>query len=160
MKDVLTAQFATVNQLAGVNLAGVREDHSRAAPSSGGHCMNWVLGHLTDTYNSFLPVLGEEMVWADGQGRPYARGSQPLGEGEGLPWNELLAAWEAASTRFQQGLEAFDEARWSDKAPFSPLDDPDETMGSLLALLVFHQSYHVGQLGLLRRVAGLDTAVK
>ncbi len=44
-------------------------------------------------------------------------------------------------------------------APFSPRNDPDETVGSLLTLIAFHQAYHTGQTGLLRRVAGHDGAI-
>ncbi len=46
------------------------------------------------------------------------------------------------------------------KAPFSPKDDENETVGSLLAGLAFHEAYHTGQLGILRRVSGADGAVK
>lgn len=160
MKTLLMDQFMMINRVAALNLAGIDEGKCRITPGGNGHCMNWVLGHLTDTYNAFLPLVGKEVVWSDGQGRPYARGSQPLGDGRGLPWSELLVTWEAASSLFQEGLQVFDESRWNDKAPFSPRKNPDETLGSLFSLLVFHQSYHVGQLGILRRLAGLDTAVK
>jgi hypothetical protein len=45
-------------------------------------------------------------------------------------------------------------------APFSPTGNPDETVGSLLAAISFHEAYHVGQTGLLRRVVGREGVVK
>jgi len=160
MKHMMLAQYRATGRIAKVNLAGVTQEQDRVTPPVGGNCINWVLGHLTDTYNSFLPILGQEKVWQQEEGKPYARGSEPLAPGVGLAWDRLLADWQEAESRFLAGLEAFDPDRFADKAPFSPLDDPNETMGSLLGLLVFHQAYHVGQLGVLRRVAGLETGVK
>jgi uncharacterized damage-inducible protein DinB len=43
--------------------------------------------------------------------------------------------------------------------PDSPTGDPDETLGSLLAVALFHQAYHAGQLGILRRIAGESGAI-
>ena len=45
------------------------------------------------------------------------------------------------------------------EAPFSPTDNPDETIGSLLAGLSFHEAYHAGQIGLLRRIVGKQGAL-
>jgi uncharacterized damage-inducible protein DinB len=45
-------------------------------------------------------------------------------------------------------------------APFSPTNNPKETVRSLLATVFFHQAYHVGQTGLLRRIAGKEGAIK
>ncbi|MEO8090106.1 MAG: hypothetical protein ABI703_07410 [Gemmatimonadales bacterium] len=43
---------------------------------------------------------------------------------------------------------------YDDRGGVALTGDPDETVGSNLATLVFHQAYHVGQTGGLRRVAG------
>ncbi len=160
IKTTLLAQYGVTGALAMENLAGVNEKQSRLTPPSGGNCLNWVLGHLTDTYNSFLPLVGQEPIWQAEEGKPYSRHSAPLAEGAGQTWADLLTAWKTADERFRAGVAAFPEDRWDEKAPFSPVNNPDETMGSLLAILVFHQAYHVGQLGVLRRVAGLEAAVK
>jgi hypothetical protein len=46
------------------------------------------------------------------------------------------------------------------KPPRNLTSDPDETVGSNLATFVFHESYHVGQTGVLRRVAGKQGVIK
>jgi len=68
--------------------------------------------------------------------------------------------FEAVEKRFQASLSGIDESGLQDKAPYSPFDDPQETLGSLLGFLLLHQAYHAGQIGLLRRVAGLEGAIK
>lgn len=39
-------------------------------------------------------------------------------------------------------------------APFSPTGNSDETVGTLLASIAFHEAYHLGQTGLSRRLLG------
>ncbi len=43
--------------------------------------------------------------------------------------------------------------------PDGPTGNPEETVGSLLAVVMFHQAYHSGQLGILRRIAGESGAI-
>jgi hypothetical protein len=46
------------------------------------------------------------------------------------------------------------------KPPQNMTGDPNETVGSNLVTFVFHESYHVGQTGVLRRVAGKPGVIK
>ena len=88
-------------------------------------------------------------------------GNDTLTGGDGtLPWPDLVAAWEEVQKRFLAAFESFDEARAAEKGPYSPGGNPDETLGSLLALVAFHQAYHLGQIGLARRLAGEEGALK
>ena len=45
------------------------------------------------------------------------------------------------------------------EAPFSPTGNPNETVGSLLASIAFHEAYHLGQTGLSRRLLGKTGAL-
>jgi hypothetical protein len=56
-------------------------------------------------------------------------------------------------------LRQFPAQRLAEKAPFSPTNDPNETVGSLIAGFVFHDAYHAGQTGLLRRIAARGGAI-
>ena len=145
----------------GQNLDGVDHGASLVAPQPGGNCINWVLGHLVEVYESVLPMLGQERVLDEGALARYARGTEPLTEAaEALPLDDLRGAWAEATARFAAGLEGLEEDALDRPAPFSPGDDPDETVGSLLLTVLFHQIYHAGQLGLLRRLVGLDGAIR
>jgi len=44
-------------------------------------------------------------------------------------------------------------------APFSPTGNPNETTGTLLASIAFHEAYHLGQTGLSRRLLGKPGAL-
>ncbi len=40
------------------------------------------------------------------------------------------------------------------------MNDEKETIGSLMAGMAFHEAYHCGQLGVLRRMAGAEGIIK
>jgi uncharacterized damage-inducible protein DinB len=120
-----------------------------------------VLGHLLWTYEGVLPLLGREPVLPRGAVERYARRGAPLAEGEEpMPLAELQAAWDRAADRVDQGLASLADEALDRPAPFSPSDNPNETVGSLIATVLFHQTYHSGQLGVLRRVAGKAGAIR
>ncbi len=57
-----------------------------------------------------------------------------------------------------EGLAQVTEDQLSQKAPISPTENPDETIGSLLSTFAFHDAYHIGQTGVLRRIVGKAAA--
>ena len=159
--DLFRHQAHLVRQVVGMNLAGVTHDESLAHPPGGGNSINWVLGHLVWTYEGALPLLGREPVLPKGAVERYARGSAQLADGEEpLPLADLQAAWDRANDRIDQGLAALPDDALDRPAPFSPGNDPNETVGSLISTVLFHQTYHGGQLGVLRRVAGKAGAIR
>lgn len=126
-----------------------------------GNCLNWVVGHLVAIYGRVLPLLGQEPALDPGEAARYDRGSEPLADpAAALPLERLLDAWDEASRRFDAGLAALAPEAMDRPAPFSPSGDPDETVRSLLVTVVFHQGYHSGQTGILRRVAGREGAIR
>ncbi len=70
-----------------------------------------------------------------------------------------MAAWDEATTRVDAGLAALPVEVLGHPVPHSPENDPDETIRSLLSTIFFHQAYHAGQTGVLRRVIGKPGAI-
>ena len=62
--------------------------------------------------------------------------------------------------RLLEGLSEVPDETWSSPAPPRPGGDPDETIGTLLTFLVFHEAYHVGQLGVIRRALGYEGVIR
>lgn len=136
------------------------QEESLVNPAPGGNCMNWVLGHLLCVYDRILPVLGQSSLMDSEHLKQYDRGSSPLCEPvEALPLKELLSAWDEAVKRLDAGLAGLTPERLDEPAPFSPTNYAKETMRSLLTTVFFHQSYHAGQAGMLRRIAGKQGAM-
>jgi len=159
--DTFRHQARMTRYVVGINLDGITQEESLVQPQPHGNCANWVLGHLVYTYGRALPLLGQEPVLAPESLARYERGSSPiLDASDARDVGELLAAWNATSERVDAGLANLDPDTLDTPAPFSPSNNPDETVRSLLATVLFHQAYHAGQTGLLRRIAGKDGAIK
>jgi hypothetical protein len=160
--EVLREQARVIHRVLRMNVKGLTQEDTLIQPQPGGNCMNWVVGHLVSTYNiAVLPLLGQEPVLSADILERYGRGSAELREpGEALPMDELLTAWDEATNRVDAGLAAITAETLNRPAPFSPRNNPDETVRSLLTIMMFHQSYHCGQTGLLRRMAGKQGAMK
>jgi uncharacterized damage-inducible protein DinB len=142
------------------NLEGISHEESLIQPRPAGNCLNWVLGHLVSIYNQLLPLLERPQVLPGGTLALYARGSSPITRpSEAMPLQDLVRAWNEAAARVDAGLAELPAERLIERVPESPTGDPDETVGSLLLTVLFHQAYHAGQLGILRRIAGKPGAI-
>ncbi|HEX2205183.1 MAG TPA: DinB family protein [Longimicrobium sp.] len=153
-------QAGMVRAVVRMNLESVTHEESLARPEPGGNCLNWVLGHLLVVYNHFLPLVGQAPVMEPSTLARYDRGSAPLTDpAEALPLADLVAAWERTVERVDAGLGTLTPDVLDRPAPHSPSGDPDETVRSLVSTVLFHQAYHAGQAGVLRRVAGKPGAI-
>ncbi|MFQ5349951.1 MAG: DinB family protein, partial [Thermoanaerobaculia bacterium] len=152
MNSVALTQFEVAKMVLQMNLEGVTHEESLISPASGGNCLNWVVGHLVSAYNKLLPGIGGESVWDAERQALYDRGSDPILAERAVPFDLLMADFAAAHGRVVERVAALTANELAAPAPYSPVNNPDETLGSLINLLAFHQSYHTGQTGLLRRV--------
>lgn len=160
--EILREQAKVVHRVLRMNVEGLTQEESLIQPQGGGNCLNWVVGHLVHVYNDFLlQLLGQEPVLGKDVLARYGRGSGELHHAsEALPLTELLAAWDESSKRLDAGLAAVTPETLDKPAPYSPRKNPDETIRSLLTISMFHQAYHCGQSGLLRRMAGKEGAMR
>ena len=137
------------------NLAGITHGESLRAPDSGGNSLNWVLGHLLFYRNQMSSLLGAPPAWDSSLAGRYARGSAPLGpDDDPEPFEALRAGLE----RSQELLVA--ALRDASAETLATADERGEPVAQRLALLAFHEGYHGGQIGLLRRLLGHAGAIR
>ena len=138
---------------------GLTQEDSLIQPKPAGNCLNWVVGHLLCVYDQMLPLLGQASVMQPGALKRYERGSAPIkSASEAMELSYLLTGIEEAVARMDAGLQGLSEETMDSPAPFSPTGRP-ETVRSLVSLILFHQAYHTGQAGMLRRLAGKNGAI-
>jgi len=158
---VLREQVQAIQRVLRGNTEGLTEADCLVQPQPGGNCLNWVVGHLACIWDMVLPAVGQKPVLGKEALQRYDRGSAELHEaGEALPLEMLLGACDEAAKRMDEGLASLTDEKLDELAPFSPRKKADETVRSLLSLVMFHQAYHVGQTGLLRRIAGKEGKIK
>ena len=158
-KDVLKAQYYFFYLTAKGNLDGLSAEDSVKQPSPGGNCANWILGHLVSAQNGVMGLVGEEPVWDDERVRGEGPARPITSAEEALDWDAMVSGLVASEDRLMAALDGLTEEQL-DEGGFTDPFGNEVTRGEFLSLLAFHQAYHAGQLGLSRRLAGLEGAIR
>jgi uncharacterized damage-inducible protein DinB len=157
VQDALARQFAAMYATAASNLDGFTQERSLVQPGPGGNCANWILGHMVSVHNGVMRLVGETPVWENDQ---LARaGWNPITDpSQAIEWNTLREHFLDSRERCVDAISKMSDAALADAVP-NPFGG-NTTRGELLSSLSYHQAYHVGQLGIVRRIAGLEGKVK
>ena len=157
LTDVLTTQFRMTDFIAQKNLEGITHEESLVRAADTGTHINWIVGHIVGIRNRVLPSLNQQPVWDADTTTGYCTG---LAGQQLLPFDEIVRAFHESTERLIAGVAQATDADYASKAPFSPGNNPDETLGTLLMKCTVHEGYHLGQTGILRRVAGKEGAIR
>ena len=140
-----------------MNLVGLTHEESLIQPKPAGNCLNWIVGHILANRAGLLGLLGQGPVWNEQEAKPYQRGSKPLTDpGMAQNLDEMVALLETAQESILAGLSKISEEAL--QAP-APSGKEGETVETGLSGLVFHEAYHVGETGILRRLLGHPGAI-
>ena len=137
------------------NLEGLTDDEALVAPAPGGNCVNWLVGHILLYRDVVHRLLGLAPAWEASLpgSEPYGRGSHgPMPKG--APTLAVLgAARERSQAQVLERLEQVGAERLAERA------SETMTVAERLGFLGFHEAYHVGQVGLSRRLLGKAGAI-
>jgi hypothetical protein len=155
--EMLIDNFRFTHRLIHMQTDGLTHADSLLQLPFRGNCLNWVLGHIVDNRNNVLKLVGAQPVFTKEEASIYGHGSDPVtGEGKALPLERLLADLDEAQNRVAAALESISPEAlaaeievWKGKTP----------LVEHLGFLNWHETYHVGQLELLRQLAGKNDAV-
>ena len=143
-----------------MNWKDITHEQSLIQPQPAGNCLNWVVGHLLCIYNNALPLVKQQPLMEKSRLKQYDRGAKPITDGHNaMRFEELVKGLESAVAKWNEGLGGMSEKELDGPAPFSPSNNPKETVRSLLTTVSFHQAYHAGQTGVLRRIIGKSGAI-
>ena len=131
-------------------LEGLDHDDSVQQPPFDGNCINWIVGHVVVARCNFMMMLDVPSIWGMEKCRRYIPGSAPVtGSGDGVPFDSLLADLERTQEQLFTAL-----SRVSVEELCAVRDD--QTIGEHLISYHAHESYHLGQLGILRQLIGKE----
>jgi len=150
-------QYGMLARIMQLNTDGVTHEESlvRAVPT-GSH-INWVLGHVVATRCLLLLGLRQESPWSEETLAIYRRGSSGAVEANYLPFDEIVRAFHVTQERILSGIGTVSDEEMITVSSASPKPEP---AGATLLRLAIHEGYHLGQIGILRRVAGKDGTIK
>lgn len=139
---------------------GLTHEQSLLQPPMRGNCMNWVVGHIVQSRDRMLRAVGETPCWPPEHVQRYERDSPPILDGsDALPFEQMLADLAEQHQRLSAWLKAATPEAMEVIAPSVIVGISEWTRAQWLHFLIWHETYHLGNLELLRQLAGTDDKV-
>lgn len=134
-------------------LEGLDDEMARRRVSQRTNNVAFIASHVVDARYFLAGYLG---VTVTNPFKELLGGLKSIAEFTEFPViREILAAWHDVSGILEERLARLTAAELRAPSPQSfPIDDASVLGG--LAFLIQHESYHLGQLGLLRKCLGLE----
>ncbi|MBS1241632.1 MAG: hypothetical protein H6R40_1059 [Gemmatimonadetes bacterium] len=133
-------------------LAGVDDAQALRRVTPETNSMAFLVAHLADARHFLAGVLGTPLENPLAEILEYGKSQDEIGELP--PLGELLAIWRRIGAHLDDTLPSIGAGRLDAESGLRfPIGDRT-TLGSV-AFLVQHDSYHLGQVSLLRRAFGL-----
>ena len=131
--QTLNQAYSSTQWLIKKHAGGLSHADSVVQPLFKANCFNWVLGHIISGRNEALTYLGGPPLWAEEELALYKTGSQPITNSEqALPLERLLADLDKSLPGIRFG---------------------ERPVGQHIDGLQWHETYHTGQLEILRELA-------
>ena len=135
--------FSSNERVFKINLEGITHEESLKEMYNC-NSANWILGHLIFTRNSILSQLSLPPIADENLKEIYARGVVKPDMKKAVLLDTLKKMYVDSQPGIIQGLEKI----------------KDEAALEQLTFLGFHEAYHLGQIGLLRKMLGKEGAIK
>lgn len=148
----ITDMFDFNSNLTSLALGDLKnEDAVHRVKDGSGSSISYLTGHLLSSRYGMLKLVGagEENPYADLFGREA--GSRDGSEYPDI--SEFKSAWDALTPRFSAALGALTDDQVLAEPP-SQYPVEDNTVRGALMFLAWHESYHVGQIGIMRTERG------
>jgi hypothetical protein len=156
--QLLVTQLEFNHRTLHINVDGFVHEDSLRQLDPGGNCLNWIVGHLVSTRNRTLELVGQTMIWDDETAALYRRQSEGItADAPGvLQFSRILADFDTSQGQILEGLLRMGADQLEEEATGSSIE---KAPAKQLAGLIWHEGYHVGQTGLIRRLLGEKGAI-
>jgi len=117
---------------------------------------NWVLGHIVVYRDKMLTLLQASPVLETDESAIYQRGSEPLSADEdNVEIERLLKSSQESLERLIVAIQSVSDEFLGDIFD----EQHGTTILDRLEFLLWHENYHLGQLEILRQLAGKDDEI-
>ena len=128
---------------------GLTQGDSLAVPHFRTNNFNWVLGHILVSRNRVLALLGQSEALTAVEAARYETGARLVDSDTAVELTRLLAALDDSQAAISAGMQAATEADLA--APYSA--GSNQNVLQRIEGLLWHETYHLGQLEILRQVS-------
>ena len=150
----LAAQFRVVTNAYLKALDGMDRDALLTRPGARSNSPIWIAGHLVQSRARLVTILGasRELPWPE----LFRTGSTVVDPAAYPDVTAVVAEWRELTDDLMRRLEDLTGAALAGDAP-PRVASPDDTLRGAISLFAFHEGYHVGQLGFLRKWLGFSS---
>lgn len=131
-------------------LDGITDEEMRRAPSDHNSSMLWLAGHLVRGRGRTLITLGLSADPWD----LFGRGTHLDPNAKYPTKQQILQRWAEYSGQLHHALRGLKDGDIKKPAQVPNPPSLDGTVGGQVAFLAFHEAYHMGQLGYIRKWLG------
>ena len=150
-RETIAKSFATNTWLIQQRVEGLTHSESLLQLPFQSNCLNWVLGHIVAGRNVALALSGADPVWSIEIQSRYRSGSAPIvGDRDGLPLEALVKGLDETQSRIENALEQCTE---QDLEQIRESPRGSQPLWQHLEGRQWHETYHTGQLQILRNLA-------
>lgn len=121
-------------------------------PEGAANHVSWIFGHILWTRKSVLARLGKE--WSAPWLGMFARGEKVDDTAAYPSPDALMGAWREVAPVLDYAFESASDALVAQPAAQPGPPSADGKLSGTLRFLAWHETYHVGQIGYLRRLLG------
>jgi hypothetical protein len=146
INELILYYFQTNYRVALQNIDGITHEESLVFGLKGGSCINRVFGHITVTRDKALVLLGKQSICPPDVFEKYKRGSEEITIETANNFNQLVSFFNQTQPMLEEGISSFQ---------FNNMD-----LTKRIEFLAFHEGYHIGQLGIMRRLVGKEGMIK
>jgi hypothetical protein len=155
--ESLIQSFGATHRIIRLQTNGLTHADSLLQLPFRGNCLNWVLGHIVVGRDRVLRALGAPPVFSASETARYETGSEPISRDEqALSLDKLLTDLDTSQQRTEEALK---QTSPETLAKVVDAGRGERPLGEYLAGLHWHETYHTGQLEILRQLAGKNDAV-
>jgi hypothetical protein len=142
-----------VDNLYAKALHGLDSSEATRTTCQNANPMVWMAGHLAQSRANLARLLGveQEIPWPTLFKRDVAA---PTSE-EYPPLPEIRRAWEMAGRALRTRLQGMSDGELQADLQVK-IPSTDGTLRGAIVFALFHEGYHVGQMGLVRRTLGRE----
>jgi uncharacterized damage-inducible protein DinB len=134
-------------------LDGWKENQARWRPSPDANSAAFIALHLVDSRHYIARILGMTTE------NPFAFLADAKTIDDMKTWpplEEIASAWKTVTGNMRERFKTLTPADLAAPADWQEVPVDDKTQLGLLVFMMQHESYHIGQLAILRKQAGLS----
>ncbi len=133
-------------------LDGWKDDQARWRPGPGTNSAAFIALHLVDSRHYIARVIGMTTE----NPFPFLADAKSIEDMKTWPkLEEIRSAWKSVTGNMRERFKTLTPADLAAPAEWQEMPMDDKTQTGMLIFMMQHESYHIGQLAILRKQAGL-----